>query len=77
MAHITYSAPSAVWPSRLLAGIGGAMKGIGRALAVSRQCESRFRQIERLQAKTDGELANLGLSRDRIVHHVFRDIYYL
>lgn len=37
------------------------------------EAQSRADQIERLQALSDQELAKRGLTRDRIVHHVFRD----
>lgn len=35
---------------------------------------SRRAEVDRLQAKSDAQLAEMGLSRDRIVHHVFRDL---
>lgn len=38
---------------------------------------SRRRMIETLEAKTDAELAKMGLRRENIVHHVFRDLYYV
>ena len=37
------------------------------------ESSSRFDQIERLQRKSDDELAAMGLRRDDIVRHVFRD----
>jgi hypothetical protein len=36
----------------------------------------RRRQIEALQAKSDADLAEMGIARDRIAHHVFKDLYY-
>ncbi|SMO36460.1 DUF1127 domain-containing protein [Paracoccus laeviglucosivorans] len=36
--------------------------------------QSRRKQVEELQAKSDEQLAKMGLTRDRIVHHVFRDL---
>lgn len=36
----------------------------------------RLQRVESLRAKTDAELAALGIARDEIVHHVFRDAYY-
>ncbi len=39
--------------------------------------KSRHAEIEALSAKTDAELAEMGLTRDRIPHHVFRDLYYV
>ena len=77
MAHITYSAHPASWPHRVFSSIGSAFTLFGRALALSRESNTRLCEVEALQSMSDGELANLGLSRDRIVHHVFRDIYYL
>ena len=37
---------------------------------------SRRDQIEALDAKSDAELARMGLTRDQIVHYVYRDLYY-
>ena len=47
------------------------------AMSVNRDHENRFRRIEKLQALSDAELTKLGLKRDEIVKHVFRDIYYV
>ncbi|SDN43425.1 hypothetical protein SAMN05216196_101526 [Lutimaribacter pacificus] len=41
------------------------------------EAQSRRARIVALEAKTDEELAAMGLRRDRIVHHVFRDLYYV
>jgi len=35
--------------------------------------QSRRALIEALEAKSDTELAQMGITRDRIVHHVFGD----
>lgn len=51
--------------------------GIGNGLNAYSKRRSRVDQIERLEAKSDAELAGMGLSRDRIVQHVFRDIIYI
>ena len=37
------------------------------------ESSSRYEQINRLQRKSDEELAQLGLRRQDIVRHVFRD----
>jgi len=37
------------------------------------EAQSRTRQIQFLQSLTDEELRQRGLTRDRIVHHVFAD----
>lgn len=62
---------------RFLEGTAGFFRAFGTAMTISAQSETRMREIQRLQGKTDSELAELGLTRDRIVHHVFRDIYYM
>lgn len=38
---------------------------------------ARTEQIERLEAMSDADLADLGLTRDQIVLHVFRDRAYV
>ncbi|TMV63132.1 hypothetical protein FGG78_34575 [Thioclava sp. BHET1] len=37
----------------------------------------RMDRIRRLSAKSDAELAEMGLTRDRIPAHVFRDLFDL
>ncbi len=37
---------------------------------------SRRDQIEALEAKSDTELARMGLTRDQLAQHVFRDRFY-
>lgn len=38
---------------------------------------SRRDKIEALEAKSDEELARMGIRRDEIAYHVFRDLYYV
>lgn len=38
---------------------------------------SRRDKIEALEAKTDAELARMGIRRDEIAYHVFRDLFYV
>lgn len=49
-------------------------RALRRGMARSFHIESRRDQIAMLGQKTDAELAALGLRRDQIVRHVFRDI---
>lgn len=37
---------------------------------------SRRDLIERLEAKSDAELAELGIRREDITRHIFRDLFY-
>ena len=46
---------------------------LGQGFNAYLEARSRRDQIERLQSMSDAELAWLGISRDRIVQHVFRD----
>lgn len=49
---------------------------IARAFEAHAYAASRRDQIETLQAKSDAELAEIGLKRDQIVHYVYRDLFY-
>jgi hypothetical protein len=50
---------------------------IGRGFNAVLKARARTGEIERLEAKSDAELAAMGLTRDRIVHHVFRDLLHV
>jgi uncharacterized protein YjiS (DUF1127 family) len=50
---------------------------IGKGLTAYTYHASRTEQIKALSAKTDEELAEMGLTRDQIPHHVFRDLFYV
>ncbi|MFD1344788.1 hypothetical protein [Litorisediminicola beolgyonensis] len=41
------------------------------------ETKARLPQIRALEAKTDAELAEMGLTRDDIPRHVFRDLWYI
>ncbi|WP_103171951.1 hypothetical protein [Paracoccus sp. SY] len=41
------------------------------------EARARSAQIEALEARTEAELAGMGLTRDRIVGHVFRDTSWI
>ena len=63
-------------PSKALTKLATVFRSIGTALINASEASSRIRKIEALQAKSDAELAQMGLKRDQIVHHVFKDFYY-
>ena len=46
-------------------------------MTLAASAEQRFQQVQRLQAKSDAELAAMNLRRDDIVHAVFKDLYYV
>lgn len=57
--------------------IAAGFAAIGAALVRSAENTGRMRRLERLRAMSDAELAKMGLRRDDIVRHVFRDLYYI
>ena len=56
--------------SAILAMMGG---GLRRIIAA----QNRSDDVARMQNLSDQQLADIGLSRDGIVRHVYRDIYYV
>lgn len=58
-------------------GFMGIMTAIGETLALASEAGRRVRRVEALNDLTDDELAARGLKREQIVHHVFRDLYYI
>ncbi|WP_374633444.1 hypothetical protein [Paracoccus sp. (in: a-proteobacteria)] len=50
---------------------------LGEGLVSYMESRSRHSQIAALEAKSDEELAKLGITRDRIVHYVFRDLIWV
>jgi len=47
--------------------------GIGQGFNAYLETRSRAGEIDFLNTLSDAELAERGIARDRIVHHVFRD----
>ncbi len=47
-----------------------------RGLEAQARVTSRRNRIEALEAKTDAELARMGIRREDIPYHVFRDLFY-
>ncbi|WP_143071528.1 hypothetical protein [Tranquillimonas rosea] len=54
-----------------------ALDGVARFMEYYMQARDRSEQVRRLQAKSDAELARMGLTREGIVSHVFRDVMWL
>lgn len=50
-------------------------RALGRGLVAIMESNSRVRRAEALHAMSDAQLAQLGIKRDEIAHHVFRDLY--
>lgn len=50
---------------------------IGESMNTYMETKSRRPQVDALEAKTDEELAQLGIKRENIALHVFRDVLYV
>ena len=78
MAHAAQSTMAYASSDRsFLEVLGRALRAFGKAFSIQAGMQTRMNRIARLNAMSDAELAELGIERDRIVHHVFRDIYYV
>ena len=56
--------------------VGSWFTGFGHAVFVARGMEARAAKLQELQQKSDSELAEMGLRRDDLPAHVFRDVLY-
>ncbi len=54
-----------------------AFAAIGNWLISISESTARARRVEQLQNLSDAQLAELGIKRQDIVRHVFRDLYYI
>ena len=71
MAYVAANQPTTVWAS-----IKNFFAMVGEAMTLSAAAEVRLRRIEALNAKSDAELAEMGLRRQDIPAYVFRDLMY-
>lgn len=52
-------------------------QGLGRFFANLADAQNRTYAVERMQDLSDHDLAKMGVRREDIVRHVYRDIYYV
>ena len=76
MAFISQHPPRHGLPSRIAHGVASGFQLVARTVVLNGESEQRLNEARRLQALSDSDLAKRGLTRDRIVHHVFRDIFF-
>ncbi len=76
MANVSLDADSGIF-YRIAAAVEAIGQTLAKAITINASAEARLREVHRLQALSDTELAKLGIPRDRITHHVFRDIYMI
>ena len=53
------------------------LRAVGNHMAAIMDSNSRIQLVDQLNAMSDAELAELGIKRDEIVQHVFKDMFYL
>lgn len=58
-------------------GVGAMFQVVGRAFVVNATAEARLRQVQVMQSLSDAELARMGVERDKIAQHVFRDLFVI
>lgn len=63
--------------SSRLAGVADAFVGAYVRMCRRSPAARCAAEAERLFALSDGELASLGLTRDRVIHHAFRQYLHL
>jgi hypothetical protein len=56
--------------------VGGFLALLGSVFAQASLANRRMELVERLRAKSDEDLAQLGIKRDDIVQHVFLDLHF-
>ena len=59
----------------VLHAVGAPFRAVGRFMITIMENDSRLRRAESLHAMTDEQLAQLGIRRDEIAHHVFKAFY--
>ncbi|REC57308.1 DUF1127 domain-containing protein [Rhodosalinus sediminis] len=74
MADIAAHSNASAAPRR---GLSALFAAIGEFFTTVAASDRRLRQVDYLQSLTDAELAERGIRREEIVHHVFRDTYYV
>ncbi len=57
--------------------ISRVLGGIGNFFVSMAENNHRVKELERLSAMSDEELAKIGLRRDQIIHHAFADMMHI
>ena len=61
---------------RVMRSVASFFEGFGESVSKAAIARARYNTLMDLHAKSDAELSALNLTRDSIVHHVYRDLYY-
>lgn len=74
---MAYSSATAPREKRLLKGLDEYFANLGQGFNAYLERRSRRDEINHLNAMSDEELLKLGIRRERIAYHVFRDRFYI
>ena len=70
----TQTFPSPIFVPRIAGSVAAFFAKLAHAFVMATGAQARFDEILRLQSLSDDELAQIGLSRDDIVRHVYADL---
>ena len=73
MASISSNIPAAGFSAK----VSALFASISSGMIAYMERRARSEQLAALQAKSDDELANLGITREQIPAYVFRDLFYV
>jgi len=74
--HDTHSVAAGDIVKSAIAAVAGFFRSIGKSMMSAAEANHRLKTVERLQAKSDAELTAMGLRREDIIRHVFRDVFF-
>ncbi len=75
--HEAHAVSATDLPHRALAGIKTFFSAFGHGLVAASSANRRLKLVEKLNEKSDEELAELGLRREDIVRKVFADMLHI
>ncbi|WP_298261987.1 DUF1127 domain-containing protein [uncultured Litoreibacter sp.] len=72
MAYVSQTQPNSFFDR-----IGDFLVSLFNSIDLAASANTRIAEMEKLNAKTDEQLSEMGLRRQDIARHVFRDIYHI
>ncbi len=77
MAHITFTPTVTPVTEVLMRPLRRSLRAVGNFMVSTMDSNSRIQLVNQLNAMSDVQLAELGVKRDEIVQHVFKDTFYI
>jgi len=72
MAYVSQAQPHSFFER-----VGDFFMSLFNSIDLAASANARIAQMEKLNAKSDEDLQKMGLRREDIARHVFRDIYHI